>query len=769
MISSSGTDGGRRNTPTFDPTVQTERNRTLHEHHVSTNTSSRPGRQRTTHVHAGGSHGHGSLNYFTVWNVQGLKPRTVPTKVPFVQDLLKDRNQIFMALTETWLREHNDAELQVDGYTLFRQDRQRLNRRRGRDSGGVAVYLRDDMAADVEPVIGFSNGVDEILGLYSKSKSLLLVVIYRQPDDIVGGHRSTHTEFRQVLVKLTKVLSTISSPMPEVLVCGDFNLPHAIWPEGTAGLRSTRDEQTMLRDLKDVANEWFLIQQIELPTHRKGNTLDLVFSNDPLFVHSQESLDTMYSDHNIVECATTYMCDTDSTHDTHDELSPTAGHGFDDLNYFSEDTDWSGLEQELHFNDWSMEFRSLQPQDMLSRFIDICLNASAKHVPVKRRNAGLRSNSRIPRYRKNLMRRRRRIAVQLQKVTSENRRKKLMTEARDIEKKLQKSYRETRDINEQKAVDAIKTNSKYFFSYAKKFSKVVSGIGPLMDSAKTLVTSPTQMAEMLSTQYSSVFSEPKEEMEDPEDLFPDGNYSESWIHNVAFDQEDIVNAINEISHTAAAGPDRFPAILLKHCRNTLALPLYLIWRKSLDCGIIPQLLKTANIVPIHKGKSRGDPANYRPVALTSHLIKLFEKILKKHIVAYMEENNLFNPGQHGFRLGRSCLSQLIAHYDHITRLLESGQNVDVIYIDFAKAFDKVDYLVTMKKLKGMGISGKLGRWLHAFLTNRKQAVVVNGTKSMPADVKSGVPQGSVLGPLLFLVLIGDIDREVTTSFVSSFC
>ena len=118
------------------------------------------------------------------------------------------------------------------------------------------------------------------------------------------------------------------------------------------------------------------------------------------------------------------------------------------------------------------------------------------------------------------------------------------------------------------------------------------------------------------------------------------------------------------------------------------------------------------------------------MALTSHLIKLFEKIVKKHIVAYMEENNLFNPGQHGFRLGRSCLSQLIAHYDHITRLLESGQNVDVIYIDFAKAFDKVDYLVTMKKLKGMGISGKLGRWLHAFLTNRKQAVVVNGIENL---------------------------------------
>ena len=298
--------------------------------------------------------------------------------------------------------------------------------------------------------------------------------------------------------------------------------------------------------------------------------------------------------------------------------------------------------------------------------------------------------------------------MQLQKLTSENRPKERMTEARYIEKKTQK------------AVDDIKNKSKYFISYAKKLIKVVSGIVPLMDSAQTLVTCPTQMADTLSTQYSSVLSEPKEER----DLFPKGNYSESWIHNVAFDQEYIVNAINEIYHTAAAGPYRFPALLLKHCRNALARPLYIIWRISLDCGIFPQLLNTVNMVPIHKGKSRGDPVNYRPMALTSNLIKLFENILKKHIVASREDNNLFNPGQHDFRLGRSCLSQLIAHYDHITRLLESGQqiNVDVIYIDFAKAFDKVDYLVTMKKLKGMDISGNLRRWLHAFLTNRKQAV-----------------------------------------------
>ena len=96
----------------------------------------------------------------------------------------------------------------------------------------------------------------------------------------------------------------------------------------------------------------------------------------------------------------------------------------------------------------------------------------------------------------------------------------------------------------------------------------------------------------------------------------------------------------------------------------------MIWRRSLDTGEIPQLLKTANIVPIHKGGSMGGPGNYRPVALTSHIIKLFEKIIRKYIVAYMEENDLFNPTQHGFRAGRSCLCQLIAHFDYISQQLE---------------------------------------------------------------------------------------------------
>ena len=173
-------------------------------------------------------------------------------------------------------------------------------------------------------------------------------------------------------------------------------------------------------------------------------------------------------------------------------------------------------------------------------------------------------------------------------------------------------------------------------------------------------------------------------------------------------------------------------------------------------------------MPIHKGGSKGEAKNYRPVALTSHIVKIFEKVLRKHIVAHLEENGLLNPGQHGFRAGRSCLSQLLEHFERVTQTLEDGDNVDVIYLDFSKAFDKVDFLVTLRKIKQLGITGKVGKWIYSFLTGRTQTVIVNGMKSEDSVVRSGVPQGSVLGPLLFLILLGDIDKSVASAFVSSF-
>ena len=208
--------------------------------------------------------------------------------------------------------------------------------------------------------------------------------------------------------------------------------------------------------------------------------------------------------------------------------------------------------------------------------------------------------------------------------------------------------------------------------------------------------------------------------------------------------------------------------VLKHCKQQYATALHVLWKRCFEAETTPTVLKQPTIVPKYKGDSKSDPANFRPIALTSHLIKIFEKVVRIKLVNQLEQTNQFNPNQHGFRKGRSCLNQLLAHYDMVMSLLEQGIGVDTVYLDFSKAFDKVDFETLLKKLRKVGIGGKLGRWIHSFLTGRTQTVIVNNETSSPTNVLSGVPQGSVLGPLLFVIMISDIDEDTQYSVLRCF-
>ena len=702
-------------------------------------------------------------------NIRGLLPQTVPSKVPYIKDLLDQSSPAAFALTETWLNEsHLDAETHIEGYVLLRSDRIRKKATHGRSSGGVAVFVREDYALTAETIFSYSNGVIESLGVHITELNLVFIVTYRSPDS--ARHSSTAKEFATFLVELKKTLRALPTPTPDVILTGDYNLPHADWFTGECSPGACKDEQNMVRSLYDVTLEYFLTQQIDQPTHKNGNVIDLLFTNNSYLIHNLCVIPSSKSDHYRIDLTARYKSASEySKEDTQHHTEDDEATGFNRLNFFDETIDWKSLDEELNNYNWSSEFRGMDAAGMMERFTTVCLSIAEKWVPPRRHpRHSTTKPQKVPRHRRILMRNRTKLNKRFLAAKSEANRQSILQKLINIEKELSKSHENKRELEEKRAIEKIKINPKFFFAFGRRFSKIKIGVGPLIDSAKKLVSAPLEMAEILSNQYSSVFSTPQHMDISPHILFPDVDDAPQDICDIIFSDWELANAMQELSSNAAPGPDGFPAILLKRCSEALSPPLATIWRKSVSTGEIPEVCKSATIAPIHKGKSRAVPKNYRPVALTSHLIKVFEKVVRKNIVQFMKDNNLFNNSQHGFLGGRSCLSQLLIHFDRITYELEHGKGVDVIYLDFAKAFDKVDHGITLNKLASTGIKGKLGRWLYAFLTNRTQSVLVEGRKSQPKPVISGVPQGSVLGPLLFLVLIGDIDSNVASSFLSSF-
>ena len=205
--------------------------------------------------------------------------------------------------------------------------------------------------------------------------------------------------------------------------------------------------------------------------------------------------------------------------------------------------------------------------------------------------------------------------------------------------------------------------------------------------------------------------------------------------------------------------------IIKLCSSSVSKPLAILFRNCLESECFPKEWKKANIVPVHKKHDKQLIKNYRPVSLLPICSKIFEKVIFNSLFKYLDDNNLLNSNQSGFRPGDSCVHQLLSITHEIYKAFDANPSLNVggVLLDSSKAFDRVWHDGLMYKLKTLGICGNYYGLIHSFLSDRHQRVVLNGQSSKWSHIKAGVPQGSILGPLLFLVYINDLPEGLTTS------
>ena len=299
--------------------------------------------------------------------------------------------------------------------------------------------------------------------------------------------------------------------------------------------------------------------------------------------------------------------------------------------------------------------------------------------------------------------------------------------------------------------------SQSFWKYIKSRKQDSVSIGTLKDNGR-IAESAKDKAEMFNQTFCSVFT--REDLDNIPDKGPSPYQPMSHIHITL---NGVIKCVKRLNPKKACGPDKMPILVLQETANEIAPVLQSLFQQSLNESKIPSDWKKANIVPIFKKGDRTKPSNYRLVSLTAVVSKMLEHIVVAQIMDHLDSQNILHENQHGFRARRSCESQLLLTTDDIARSLNQSYQVDMGILDFAKAFDKVSHTRLSRKMEYYGIQGSTLNWVTDFLRGRNQQVVIDGETSDPAEVTSGVPQGTVLGPTLFLIYINDIAENINSN------